>query len=315
MKRIPVLLLTGFLGSGKTTLLNHLLRKAPERIGVVVNEFGAVSIDDKILDESGASGMVELSSGALCCEAHGDVEMALASLMNHPSAKELDAIIIETTGLADPIPIAKALIDRPSLATSFILDRIITVVDASRILFQLTETEEAKMQIASADVVVLSKTDLVDDRTTQVVKQKIHSVNPLASIIEATKGEADLNKLRSTKAEHAYVKTHAKNHHHHSRGMQSIVLESRKPLILEKVSVWIAEELLLNSDHLPRYKGILWIDGMDERFVFQGVHEQFSNSKDRPWRDGETRVSQVVLIGTALDQKALQQSFDALSDR
>lgn len=312
-EQLPVLLVTGFLGAGKTTLLNHLLHHTDKKIALIVNEFGAVSIDDKILDASGAEQIIELPNGALCCASHGDTEQVLTQLMEEKF--EVDYVIIETTGLANPVPIAKSFLDRPSLKNRYTLDRIITVVDSSRILDQISTTHEAKIQIAVADVVLLNKTDLTDPRNLAATKMRIRSINPLANLIESEHSKITLTELLAGDAKQGYFEAvpQEDGSHDHDSELSHVVLTNSHALNLDNVLRWIGESLLLNSANLPRYKGILWIDGMDERFVFQGVHEHFENTKDRLWKDGEVKQSQVVVIGKELDQTKLQAEFDQLA--
>ena len=311
-KKIPVLLITGFLGAGKTTLLNHLLTQlSDEKVAVLVNEFGEVGIDDKLLLRTDEE-ILEMNNGAICCAVRNDTVKVLLRLTER---KDLvfDRVIIETTGLANPVPLARLFLDKPMLAEKYSIEAIVTLVDASQVVRQLRDTPEVKTQIATADVVLLNKIDLVDERALAVAKHSIRRVNPLAVIHETTRSELTLETLVEASREQVFLNahTHEDDHHDHDDGVESFVLTADTPLDLEKVGRWIGEFILLNSEKLMRYKGFLDIKGMEERFVFQGVHEHFENRRDREWGDQE-RVSQVVVIGKDLDRDAFETSFGDL---
>jgi G3E family GTPase len=228
--------------------------------------------------------------------------------------RKFDRVIIETTGLANPVPIARAFLDKPALEKSYKLDTIVTMVDASQILPQLSATPEAKTQIAAADVILLNKIDLADERTIAVAKQRLKQINPMATIHETTKSDLSLEHLRPSDANQTFIREYTSEDHTHGHDEEvtSFVLTEHRPLDLEKVTRWIGEFIMLNSQNLLRYKGLLNIKGFDDRFVFQGVHEHFENKSERPW-ENEERTSQVVIIGKDLDRKAFEESFAALA--
>jgi G3E family GTPase len=312
MNRIPVTLITGFLGAGKTTLLNNLLTQSQhEKLAVIVNEFGEVGIDDKLLLRTDEE-ILEMNNGAICCAVRNDTVKVLTKLVENKSIK-FDRVIIETTGLANPVPIARAFLDKPALEEKYRLDTIVTMVDASQILPQLSATPEAKTQIAAADVILLNKIDLSDERTIAVAKQRLRQINPIATIHETTKSDLSLELLRPENADQTFVREYTTEDHTHGHDdeVTSFVLTEHRPLDLEKVTHWIGEHIMLNSQNLLRYKGLLNIHGYDDRFVFQGVHEHFENKSERPWGN-EDRTSQVVIIGKDLDKEAFKKSFATL---
>ncbi len=315
LSKIPVTILTGFLGAGKTTLLNRLLA-SPRALGiaVIVNEFGEVGIDGKLISHRNGN-IIELSNGAMCCAAMGDTVRVLAQLLDLGKDKRVARVIIETTGLADPFPLVKAFLNRPSLAKAYALDAIVTVVDAFHLVGSLEQMPEAKEQLAAADIVLLNKTDLIDETELARVEATIVAVNPHAEIRHTLRSKTDLATLFDApalgKIQRPYAKAEGftKETHGHHAGISSIALKESRPLSLDKLAHWIGKSLLLNADQLMRYKGILYIKGRPERFVFQGVHHQFETLPDRPWREGEEKRSDIVLIGKNLDRATFEESF------
>jgi G3E family GTPase len=311
--KIPVTLITGFLGAGKTTLLNQLLTQQDKRLAVIVNEFGEIGIDDKLLLRTDEE-VIEMNNGSICCMVKNDTVKVLTRLVENKD-KAFDRVVIETTGLANPVPIARAFLDKLALKDAYELDAIVTVVDASNIIKQLVATPEAKVQIAAADIILLNKIDLVEPLALTSVEHRLRQINPLAVIHRTTKSELTLDKLLNGDHDHTYVEKYTKgdDHHGHDSEVSSFVLKSDKPLDLQKVGRWIGEFIMLNSANLLRYKGLLNIEGRDERFIFQGVHQHFENRSERPWKEGEERNSQVVIIGKDLDREAFEQSFSELA--
>ena len=309
-ERIPVTILTGFLGAGKTTLLNKLLKEnVGRKFAVVVNEFGDAGIDGGLLNGA-EGGMVEINGGAVCCAAMGDTVQAMTALMS--SDKNFERVIIETTGLADPLPLARAFLSKPSLEKVFRLDAIATLVDASTFIERLEDTVEARRQVAVSDVVIITKTDTVDEPRISEVRAAITSINPDARIIEAVRGAIAatdiLDEALPNIDERPMSKAAEETSHAHSE-IQSVHLRETAPLAMDKVARFIGEHLVENGDRLLRYKGILHIAGRDERFVFQGVQFTFDLLPDRPWREDEERGSDVVLIGTGITKEEFEAAF------
>ncbi|MDA0207996.1 MAG: GTP-binding protein [bacterium] len=309
--KIPVTILSGFLGSGKTTLLNRLLTEyQDEQLALIVNEFGEIGIDDKLLLRTDEE-IIEMNNGAICCVLRDDTTKTLLKLVENKD-RQFDRVLIETTGLANPIPIARAILEKPALKDKFKLESVVIMVDASNVLDQLHTTQEAKEQIAAADVIVLNKIDLADERTIAATKMKLRSINPIARIVETQNAEVTLDDLRSEEKDRSFVTDLAPAHHDHDDEVTSFVLEADAALDFNKVTQWIGETIMLNSDKLMRYKGILAIAGKNERFVFQGVHQHFEHRKDRVWKEGEDRKSQVVMIGKDLDEAKMREAFAKL---
>lgn len=305
--KTPVTLLTGFLGAGKTTLLNNILTGTKEKIAVIVNEFGDISIDDRLLLRSDEE-IMELATGSICCAVKNDVVKVLTRLADNKDAG-FDRVVIETTGLANPGPIINAFVQKQALRNAYQVEQTVTVIDASHILDQIVQTPEAKSQIALADTLILNKVALVDDL--EPVEDMIRRINPLATIVKTNHSVVDMNIILSPVEfkelpEHIHEDHSA---HRHDDELTSFVLTADRPLDLEKVTHWIATDIILNGERLLRYKGILDIAGMDERFVFQGLHMQFSNKKDRRWTDSEPRNSEVVIIGKNIDYETFQENF------
>lgn len=320
MVRIPVTILTGFLGAGKTTLLNRLLKENTGRkFAVVVNEYGDAGIDGSILEgaeggtPSHGASVVEISGGAVCCAAMGDTVKAMTALLS--SDKDFERVIIETTGLADPLPLARAFLNRPSLEQAFQLDALAALVDASTFIERLDDTEEARKQVLVADIVIMTKTDLADAERIAEVRAAIVAINPDARIVEAVKGAIAASEILDEvfpeleKRPMAKAQAEASNHAHSD--ITSVHLRETAPFAMDKVAKFIGEYLVANGDRLLRYKGIFNIANCDKRFVFQGVQFDFELLPDRPWRADEERKSDIVLIGTGITKEEFDDAFRA----
>lgn len=310
-EKIPVILLTGFLGAGKTTLLNRLLSsKSGGRIAVIVNEFGSIGIDERLIVRTDEE-VIELANGSICCALKSDTVQVLEKLLQaSDSGESFERVIIETTGLANPSPIIRAFFERPMLSERFSLDCIVTLVDSAHIPNHIEERPEARTQIAVADILLVNKTDLVDSQELQRVVEILRGINKTGKILTTRESGIDARMIFAhdafSRLENGLLDAH---HHSHDDGIQSIALIEEKPLNLDKVARFIGEHILLNSEKLLRYKGILSIAGMEERFVFQGVHMHFENRKDRLWQENEKRISEVVIIGSQLPEQELREAF------
>lgn len=343
MKKKPIVsatVLTGFLGAGKTTLLTHLLTQPHGyKCAIIINEFGSVGIDHQIVvgaDEE----IVELSNGCLCCRVRGDLVKCIEGLFD--KAKKFDYILIETTGLADPSPISYTFFQE-NFADRVRLDAIVTVVDARHIEKSLDDAPEAAAQVAFADVLLLNKTDLVDEIGLERITARLRRMNRLAQIHRTERSQIDVSKILNVRArdlaapvipllaesseahrhdEHCSHSEHDHSHgcehdHDHSHGdhglhddkVTSFVITEERPLDLKKTEQWLAELLGKSGEQIYRSKGILHIKGQAKRVVFQGVQMMFDNAPDRFWNPGEKRQSQLVFIGREIDEPAIRQGF------
>jgi G3E family GTPase len=314
MQTIPTTVLTGFLGAGKTTLLNHILADSGAgRIAVIVNEFGEAGIDGQLTLPT-AETVIEINNGCICCKVRGDLITALGDLL--ASGHSFDRVVIETSGLADPAPVIQSFVLDEVLRARFALDAIVTVADARHLPMQL-EHDEAREQIAFADVVLLNKTDLESPSDIADVEAEIRRLNPLARIHRTRDcaiaceevldiGAFDLKNLLAL--DPALLEEHE---HEHDDDIGCVAIRSTGAVDDARVNRWLAELVAATGRDLLRMKGIVHIAGQNRRFVFHGVHMTLDGRPGRPWKPTDARVNELVFIGRHLDEAALREGFDA----
>src|SRR6478609_8898980 len=351
-KKIPVTVLTGYLGAGKTTLLNRILSEPHgKKYAVIVNEFGEIGIDNELVvgaDEE----VFEMNNGCICCTVRGDLIRIIEGLMRRKG--KFDAIIVETTGLADPAPVAQTFFVDENVGRRTKLDAVVTVADAKWLKDRLKDAPEAKNQIAFADVIVLNKTDLVSADELRDVEGHIRAINPYATLHRAQRSNVKIDDVLGRNAfdldrildiepkfleaddhghdhdhghhhdhdhdhHHDHGAHHGHGHHHHGEGsglkhyhdedMQSVSLRSEKPLNPDKFFPWVQELTQKEGPNILRCKGILAFKDDPERFVFQGVHMILDGDHQRPWKEGEERVSRIVFIGRELPEEKIREGF------
>jgi G3E family GTPase len=319
--KIPVTVLTGYLGAGKTTLLNRILSEPHgKRYAVIVNEFGEIGIDNDLIvgaDEE----VFEMNNGCICCTVRGDLIRIIDGLMKRKG--KFDAIIVETTGLADPAPVAQTFFVDDEIAAQLRLDAIVTVVDAKHLLEHLDDVKpegvenEAIEQLAFADRVVLNKVDLASSDAELIeVERRIREINALAPIVRTSHGKVDLDAILDVGAfdldrvladDPEFLDPDAE--HQHDLTVTSVGIEATGTVDGDRLNAWLGKLLREKGVDIFRSKGILAIDGLDERYVFQGVHMLLDGQADRPWRHDEPRTNKLVFIGRNLDRAELESGF------
>ncbi len=313
--QVPVTVLTGYLGAGKTTLLNRILSENHGRkYAVVVNEFGELGVDNDLVVDADEE-VFEMNNGCVCCTVRGDLIRILGGLMKRRG--KLDGIIIETTGLANPAPVAQTFFVDEDVRAKTRLDAIVTVADAKHLPQRLADSHEAEDQIAFADVIVLNKTDLVTPEELDEVERRIRAINRFAKIYRTTRASVPIEEVldrgafdlkRALEIEPDFL---TDDTHEHNDDIASMSFEVEKPIDPERFNAWIGALLAQKGQDLLRTKGILAYANEDRRFAFQAVHMMADGDFIGPWKEGAPRRSRIVFIGRNLNRPQLRRGFES----
>ena len=315
---VPVTILTGFLGSGKTTLLNRILKEQHgRRIAVFENEFGEAGIDNELLVQDAGEQIVEMNNGCICCTVRGDLVRILGELQAKREAKQLDfeRIIIETTGMADPGPVAQTFFMDEEIGNYYLLDSIVTLVDAKHADKQLDDFREAQEQVGFADRILLSKTDLISAAEQAELKARLVRINPRAPIKPVHFGNTPLDDILDIRGFNLNAILEIAPgfledaEHEHDDAVHSFVFRAEQPFDGVKLEEFLSGMIQIHGPDLLRYKGVLWLDQNENRVVFQGVHMLMGGDMGKPWGAGEKRASVMVFIGRNLPEDLFVQGL------
>jgi G3E family GTPase len=352
MSLIPATILTGFLGSGKTTLLKRVLSEAHgQKIAVIENEFGEENIDNEILVADTTENIIQMSNGCICCTIRDDLRATLRDLAEKKRKGELDfdRVVIETTGLADPGPVAQTFFMDDEVAEQYLLDSILTLVDAKHAAQQLNDRQEARRQVGFADQIFISKSDLVSAEDLDALTHRLKHMNPRAPMRATHFGEVSLKEVFDLRGfnlnakldidpdflkaddhdhghehhdhehgEHCDHPSHKSDHghghegphHHHDDDVKSFVYRATRPFNPAKLEDFLGAIVQVYGPRMLRYKGVLDMDGTDRKVIFQGVHQLMGSDLGPPWAEGEPRTSKMVFIGIDLPRDILVQGLD-----
>lgn len=314
-EQVPVTVLTGYLGAGKTTLLNRILSEQHgHKYAVVINEFGELGVDNDLVVDTDEE-VFQMNNGCICCTVRGDLIRILNALMRRRN--KFEGILIETTGLANPAPVAQTFFVDDEVRARTRLDAIVTVVDAKNLLARLADSHEAEDQIAFADVVVLNKVDLVGPEELAAVETAIRRINHTARILPAehanvkidellNRGAFDLKRILAERPDFL-----ENDEHEHNDDVNSMSFELERPVDSQKFNAWMNQLLAERGQDMLRTKGILDFAGEERRFAFQAVHMMADGDFIGPWKQAEPRVSRLVFIGRNLNRPQLRRGFEA----
>jgi G3E family GTPase len=318
-QHVPVTILTGFLGSGKTTLLNRILKEEHgQRIAVIENEFGEEGIDNELLLQNRDEQIIEMNNGCICCTVRGDLVRILGELREKrdSGAIKFDRVVIETTGLADPGPVAQTFFIDDDISDYYLLDAVITVVDAKHGLQQLDEHKEAAEQVGFADRILMSKVDVTPADEQERLKSRLVRINPRAPIKPVHFGNAEIADVLDIRGFNLNSileidpKFLTSDEHEHDDDVQSFVFRSNRPFDSAKLEDFLSGLLQVYGQDMLRYKGVLYMKGADRQTVFQGVHMMMGADQGRRWQPGEKRTSKMVFIGRNLPKETFIKGLE-----